>query len=364
MVTPSQHRPYGDVEVQKHECVGHVQKRVTPRVKAARTSFKRDKAEAVKKVKELKEKMKEVREQYGLGRGRRGRVAMSEIDSGNVRGRGKGRGRGRGRGKGKDKLVGEKEEGEKKLRVLQAALDKIKVPEGQLFDDAIQYLQVYYGNAIRDNVGNVEKMTDACWAVMYHSLSTDENPRHYCCPKGEDSWCKYQHALARGRDVPTHHIKTSSCSSACSGCHTTIPADFEEYLEPQWRSLCTPELLKKCQLGATQNSNESFNKLVWSRCPKTEYCNLDTVKSAVGQSTIVFNSGRQALVKLMDELGIPVGPLCVSHFAAKDHNRVKRSQSKMDAVAKKRRQTKQRRDARVEQLHIAEEGTTYEAGGF
>ena len=91
---------------------------------------------------------------------------------------------------------------------------------------------------------------------------------------------------------------------------------------------------------------------------------MDTVETAVGQATICFNSGRQALTKMMDGLGIPVGPLCTSYLAAKDYDRVKRSQSKMDAVAKKRRQTLQWRDALVEQQHIAAEGTTYQAGGF
>ena len=68
LATLNEHKP--DVEVKKHECVGHVQKRVTPRLKQARTLFNRDKAEAKKKVKELKEKMKKVREQYKLGSGR------------------------------------------------------------------------------------------------------------------------------------------------------------------------------------------------------------------------------------------------------------------------------------------------------
>ena len=128
----------------------------------------------------------------------------------------------------------------------------VKVPEGQILDDMIRVLQEYYGNNIRGNSGNLEKMTGACWATFYHSFSTDAYPRHYCCPKGEDSFCKYQRAAAHGEDVPTHHIPTSSCTDQCPSCHTTIPADFEKYLEPQWRSLCTTELLEKCLLGATQ----------------------------------------------------------------------------------------------------------------
>ena len=247
---------------------------------------------------------------------------------------------------------------------MQEELDKIKVPQGQIHDDAIHRLQVYYGNAIRASIGHLEKMGDACWAVMYHSLSTDENPRHYCCPRGRNSWCKYQCALACGNDLPKHHVQTSSCSTECDGCHTTIPTDFEAYVEPQWRSLCTPELLKKCLLGATQNANESFNGMIWSRCPKTEYCNLDTVMGAVGQSVVIFNSGYQALVKLMDQLGIPAGPICTSYLTFQDQDRIKRADSKSEKVAKKRRQTIQRRDAHVEQQHIENEGTSYGSGLF
>ena len=355
LATLNELKPYGEIKVEKHECVGHVQKRVTPKLKAVRASFKRDKADAKKKEKELKDKISEIREKYGLKRARTRKgleISKDETEKKLKRGR-----------RQKSLEISE-DEAEKKLRVLQTALDEIKVPEGQLLDDTIHQLQVYYGNAIRANVGELEKMTDACWAVMYHSLSTDENPCHYCCPRGMDSWCKFQRALAQGDDVPSHHTPTRKCSSDCYGCHTTVSSDLEPYLEPAWRSLCTPELLTKCLLGATQNSNESFNKLVWSRCPKTEYCNFDTVLNAVAQSTIIFNSGQQALVKLMTDLGIPMGPLCTSYFVAKDRDRVQRSQCKMDAVAKKRRQTLQRRDTLAEQHCIAKEGTTYQAGCF
>ena len=51
------------------------------------------------------------------------------------------------------------------------------------------------------------------------------------------------------------------------------------------------ERMKKCLLGATQNCNESFNSLVWLRAPKTEFCSLATMKGAVDQAVIVFNSG-------------------------------------------------------------------------
>ena len=95
--------------------------------------------------------------------------------------------------------------------------------------------------------------------------------------------------------------------------------------------------MKKCLLGATQNCNESFNSLVWLRAPKTEFCSLSTMKGAVGQAVIVFNSGKQALVKLVDQLLIPAGPLCSSYLGCADQDRVKRAWLKMEVVMKKRR---------------------------
>lgn len=38
------------------------------------------------------------------------------------------------------------------------------------------------------HVGDLEGMKRACWAVFYHSISTDDNPQHHCCPEGADSW--------------------------------------------------------------------------------------------------------------------------------------------------------------------------------
>ena len=68
--TPVEDAPYGpEVKMEKHECIGHIQKCVTPRVKAATVKFKANMA-AGKKVKLLKDEIMEVRKMYALKRGR------------------------------------------------------------------------------------------------------------------------------------------------------------------------------------------------------------------------------------------------------------------------------------------------------
>ena len=60
-------------------------------------------------------------------------------------------------------------------------------------------LQNYYGMVIRHNIGNLYQMKKGIAAILYHcseSLDINDKPdneaRHQYCPRGKDSWCKYQ----------------------------------------------------------------------------------------------------------------------------------------------------------------------------
>ena len=187
--------------------------------------------------------------------------------------------------------------------------------------------------------------------MFYHSVSTDERPQHHCCPEGADSWCKYQRALALNQGETLPHIPK-------------IPADFEKYLKPIFEHLCKEELLQKCLLGATQNRNESFNNLVRARAPKTEFVGKATIEIATSHAVLVFNSGRKALLPILECMGIHPGPLCTTYLEQKDSTRIKRAVAKEDAVAKQQRKYKQTVEKGAEEANIVEEGVTYEAGGF
>ncbi|KAJ4435118.1 hypothetical protein ANN_23693 [Periplaneta americana] len=49
---------------------------------------------------------------------------------------------------------------------------------GRLTKKEIQSIQMYYGAAIRQNVGNLDSMQHAVWAIYFHKLSTDAKPQH------------------------------------------------------------------------------------------------------------------------------------------------------------------------------------------
>ena len=82
--------------------------------------------------------------------------------------------------------------------------------------------------------------------------------------------------------------------------------DLGPYIKPVFTELSKLELLEKCVLGATQNQNESFNNIVWSRCPKTRFCSVEVVEIAVNLAAITFNHGLEGLLPLFAKLfGVP-----------------------------------------------------------
>ena len=115
-------------------------------------------------------------------------------------------------------------------------------------------LGVYYVCAIRDNIGDVDAMEKAIWAVFHHFASTDEDRQHQFCPVGEESWCKCQSAIAPPQDIPP--------------ANNRIPPDLVQFIRPVFEDLTHTELLERCILGATQNQNE----LIWERCSKRDFC--------------------------------------------------------------------------------------------
>ena len=217
---------------------------------------------------------------------------------------------------------------------------------GRFTAKTMDALQVYYGGAIRDHA-SVEEMQKAIWASFYHCISP---PQHHLCPTGEESWCKHNYSLAMSEEPPEPDPK--------------IPEDLVEVIKPTYKRLAEKELLERCVLGATQNQNESFNNLVWSRCSKTSFCGLPSVQSAVGLAVIIFNDGMHGLKQLMVQLGQESGPRSSWFFNHRDEDRIRSAEKQNELVARRRRKYKRRTKAAAEEKKIEHEGMTYGAGEF
>ena len=340
----NEHQPYGsEVSIIKHECVGHVQKWLGKRVRAVKKELASVNKAPKERIKVLTSELKDARKLL--------KSAKAEV----MRGRGRDRGRG--------SVLEEDGEPSTDAEMAMVACDveieelekeielqRTKTVQRKMLDPEIDTLQSLYRKAIVDHPGDLDGMTTACWAVYYHYISTDEDPQHNFCPDGEDSWCKYQQALATGQDPPS--------------THTLIPADYREAVGKVFEDLCHESLLSRCLLGATQNRNEAFNAMVWARCSKTDFSGTSTVQLATSLSVLEFNSGSQALTQVMDEIGIEAGPLCRAHLALRDRTHLRKASYVASEEVKQRRKSMRRRKKGAEEAHVEKEGVTYDPGGF
>ena len=200
-------KPYGpDIKITKFECVGHIQKRVGAAFIAL---TKNPPTETVVITKPI-----------GRGRGRgRGRGAKNTLTSVESRS-----GRGRGRG------------AKNTLTSVESRKVKIGGRNG-ITKQKYRTLQQYYGNAIRANAGNLDSMVKACWAVYFHSISTDKEPYHKYCPEGAASWCKFNRSKPLNVPLPSHPPP--------EGGKRFIPLRLKKYVLPIFQRLCDRKLLAR-----------------------------------------------------------------------------------------------------------------------
>ena len=136
-------------------------------------------------------------------------------------------------------------------------------------------LQNYFGIALRQNIGSLDKMRKAIMASLYHV-----SDYHDHCPKTPDTWCQYQKDNIEG----TKRYKSKG----------GLPIDVRQAILPIYTDLTIPELLQKCLHGKTQNANESFNGMIWERIPKIHFVRLDKLQFGVYDAIATFNYGKKA----------------------------------------------------------------------
>ncbi|XP_048514028.1 uncharacterized protein LOC125501683 isoform X2 [Athalia rosae] len=150
--------------------------------------------------------------------------------------------------------------------------------KGRLTDACISQITSFYGNAIRAHENSVEKMKDAIWAIWYHRRSSDENPSHYLCPPGPNSWCKWQ-------NLPATRIPDNACHA------NSLPEPIMDAIKPIFADSTKEHLLERCIGGKTQNVNENLNNVIWKMCPQTGFRGAKTVQAAAYIAAATSNDG-------------------------------------------------------------------------
>ena len=193
---------------------------------------------------------------------------------------------------------------------------------------AINRLQNYYGISIRSKSNkSVEEMRKAVGAVLFHcSEAASIDSRHQFCPKSTSSWCKFQ----------VDKVMNSHSYIDKPG----LPIPLRKKLEPIFRELSSPDLLKKkCLHGNTQNSNESLNGVIWKRCPKDIFVSRLVFEMGVSSAIINFNRGISGILNVLNGCNIESGSYIEYFVGESDHEKVGRQNRASNGITKKRRKT-------------------------
>ncbi|GFW55435.1 uncharacterized protein TNCV_118191 [Trichonephila clavipes] len=184
----------------------------------------------------------------------------------------------------------------------------------------------------------------------FDALSTDECHQHGFCPIGEDSWCGFKKAEASGK---SYKHKNS------------LPVDVVEAMRPIFRYLSHPDLLKKCLHGKTQNPNESFHNVVWSRVPKATFVHIETLSLGVYDAVCSFNDGNVSKLKMVKKMGVEPGEFSVSAMKLLDRERLMKAIYAFSGRSKKIRKDKRRKRKKEEDnIKKNKVKTGYSAGSF
>ncbi|GFT90037.1 uncharacterized protein TNCV_2553651 [Trichonephila clavipes] len=186
----------------------------------------------------------------------------------------------------------------------------------------VDSIQHYYGLAIRKNLSSVEDVKRAIWAIYFHKLSTEDNPQHALCPL----------------------------------------VNFIES-EKVFRDLTEKDLLKMCLHGRTQNPNESFNKCIWERIPKTVFVGIETLKFGVMDAVICFNDGYVSRIKVFEALGIKSGYNTERALLIIDNKRIFEAERIVNKVSLEARNKRRSLKRKMDKQNLDEENE-YQSGKY
>lgn len=146
---------------------------------------------------------------------------------------------------------------------------------GKLTLAMVDSFQVWYGQALRKNKGDTNRMSTETKAILHHY---SEDADHTYCPNGINSWCKWKTDQETGDNTYTP-------------VSNPLPAAVVQILKPVFDSLSDPNLLQGCKNCLTQNQNESLHHVVWGYAPKDQYHSAHEVDLAISLGVSTFNTG-------------------------------------------------------------------------
>ena len=116
--------------------------------------------------------------------------------------------------------------------------------------------------------------------------------------------------------------------------------------------------------GKTQNSNESFNGMIWNRVPKATHVGWNALSLGIYDAIAHFNIGEKAALDITELLKIHPGYYMTKCCRSVNIRRKRSFIYRMSEPHKKRRKVQRHSIKKQQEKIIETEGTSYEKGSF
>ncbi|GFT38313.1 uncharacterized protein TNCV_2638751 [Trichonephila clavipes] len=109
--------------------------------------------------------------------------------------------------------------------------------------------------------------------------------------------------------------------------------------------------------------NESFNKCIWERIPKTVFVGIETLKFGVMDAVICFNDGYVSRIKVFEALGIKSGYNTERALLIIDNKRIFEAERIVNKVSLEARNKRRSLKRKMDKQNLDEENE-YQSGKY
>ena len=153
------------------------------------------------------------------------------------------------------------------------------------------------------------------------------------------------------------NLYQSSCKDKRS-----FPKDVCAAIYPLCNDLCKRENLSKFLHWCIQNSNQSFNGMIWSRVPKANHGIIDILSLSVYDAIAHFNDGTIVSLENLNHMNVELRDHMMRDFQIQTESRKIHAAYRMPEPKFKRTKTIRHCRNKKQDKNLNKEATTYKAG--
>ena len=136
-------------------------------------------------------------------------------------------------------------------------------------------------------------------------------------------------------------------------------------MTPLFERLGSASFLEGVKQCYTQNSNESFNHLMWSLAPKDQHVSADEVSLALSLAVCIFNKGMvYTMVEIHNACNFEISPGQIAIWANIDKTRIRVGDYRMAEEQKIKRRIKRGLRCKKQDAFQHKEGIQYKSNSF